>query len=285
MKALIAILVAVLVAAGMAAAGGSSGVRVGEFPAFALCGLLAFVIQWLAFIPAYLLQSERFYDLVGSLTYILLALLALLMARPEDLSRMLIGGLVILWACRLGSFLFLRIRRAGEDSRFRHIKPHALRFLLAWTLQGLWVYMTFAAGLAAILSEGSASVNVLTAVGLVAWLLGFAMEVVADHQKSRFRADPANREKFINHGLWRYSRHPNYFGEILLWTGIAIMAFPLLAGWQHLTLISPLFVYLLLTRVSGVNMLEASGSKRWGEDPDYRAYCERTPALFPKPWL
>ncbi|MDJ0878774.1 MAG: DUF1295 domain-containing protein [Halieaceae bacterium] len=285
MQSVIGILVALLLASGMALAGGSGGSKLGDASLFALCGLLAFAIQWLAFIPAFAMQTERFYDLTGSLTYILLALMALLLATPEDVPRVTIGILVMVWACRLGSFLFLRIRQAGEDRRFRHIKPHFLRFLMTWTLQGLWVFITFAAGLAAILSGTPAGIDAFTVVGLCAWLLGFAIEVVADGQKSRFRADPANREKFISHGLWRYSRHPNYFGEILLWTGIAIMAFPMLSGWQYLTLVSPLFVYLLLTRVSGVSMLEASGSKRWGDDPAYREYCERTPVLFLNPLL
>ncbi len=279
----IGILVAVVLGLVMALAGGSQGARFGELSVFAFCGALAFAIQWLAFVPAYLLQTERFYDLTGSLTYITLALVALLLAVPEDVPRVLIATLVMAWACRLGGFLFLRISAAGEDSRFRHIKPHLLRFLMTWTLQGLWVLVTFAAGLAAITSGVDASITVFTVVGLIAWLLGFAIEVVADGQKSRFRADPANRERFITHGLWRYSRHPNYFGEILLWSGIAIMAYPMLAGWQHLTLVSPLFVYVLLTRVSGVNMLEASGRKRWGDDPAYREYCERTPTLFLNP--
>ncbi len=278
---IVGILVAVAFAAAMALAGGQAGATVAGASVFALCGALAFGIQWLAFIPAFALQTERFYDLTGSLTYILLALVALLTAVPEDLPRVLIAVLVMVWACRLGGFLFWRISAAGEDSRFRHIKPHFLRFLMTWTLQGLWVYVTFAAGLAAITSTVEAAVSLYTLVGAGAWTLGFTIEVIADAQKSRFRAAPANRDRFISHGLWRYSRHPNYVGEILLWTGIAIMAYPMLVAWQHLTLVSPLFVYLLLTRVSGVNMLEASGHKRWGDDPAYREYCERTPVLFP----
>ncbi len=278
---LIGILVAVALATAMALAGSQAGVTVAGVSVFALCGALAFGIQWLAFIPAFALQTERFYDLVGSLTYILLALVALLTATPEDLPRVLMATLVMMWACRLGGFLFWRIRAAGEDSRFRHIKPHFLRFLMTWTLQGLWVYITFAAGLAAITSTVPASASAFTLVGGSTWLLGFVIEVIADAQKTRFRADPSNRDHFISHGLWRYSRHPNYVGEILLWTGIAIIAYPLLIGWQQLTLLSPLFVYLLLTRVSGVNMLEASGRRRWGDDPAYREYCQRTPVLFP----
>ncbi len=244
---------------------------------------LAFIIQWVMFVPAYLLQTERFYDLTGSLTYIALALGALALAPQLDAPRLLIGGLVIVWAVRLGSFLFLRIRADGGDTRFTHIKPHFGRFLLAWTLQGLWVTVTFAAGLAAITSAGPASVGVFTLLGVGLWVFGFVFEVVADRQKRAFRRDPANRGRFITQGLWRYSRHPNYFGEIVLWVGIAVMALPMLSGWAYLTLVSPVFVYLLLTRISGVNLLEAQGRKRWGDDAAYREYCERTPVLVPGP--
>ena len=184
---------------------------------------------------------------------------------------------------RLGSFLFLRILSDREDVRFRHIKPHFLRFLMTWTLQGLWVFITFGAGLAAITSPVQSGTSALVVAGACLWVAGFVIEVVADQQKRRFRRQPGNRDAFIQQGLWRYSRHPNYFGEIVLWTGVAVTALPMLTGWQHLTLLSPVFVYLLLTRVSGVNMLEAQGRKRWGDDEAYRAYRARTPVLVPRP--
>jgi steroid 5-alpha reductase family enzyme len=279
---IVGILVSVALAAGMSLAGGASGAELGGLPVFALCGLLAFAIQWVMFVPAYLLQTERFYDITGSVTYIAVAFFGLASAPGLDAPRILITLLVVAWAARLGTFLFARIRADREDVRFRHIKPHFLRFLLTWTLQGLWVIVTFAAGLAAVTSETSSTANVYTLTGVVIWLVGFVFEVVADQQKRRFLRDPANRAGFIQHGLWQYSRHPNYFGEIVLWVGIAVIAYPMLTGWQHLTLVSPLFVFLLLTRISGVNLLEAQGRKRWGDDAAYQAYCRRTPVLVPR---
>jgi steroid 5-alpha reductase family enzyme len=118
------------------------------------------------------------------------------------------------------------------------------------------------------------------ALGTLAWAAGFVIEVVSDGQKRRFRDDPANRGRFIQSGLWAWSRHPNYFGEILLWSGIAMVALPALSGWQHATLISPIFVYVLLTRISGIPMLESRARKRWGDEPEYRAYKARTPSLL-----
>ena len=191
--------------------------------------------------------------------------------------------MVVVWAVRLGSYLVLRIRKAGADSRFDAIKPSFPRFLSTWTLQGLWVTLTLAAALAAITTTERVSLGTVTAIGIVVWVVGIGLEATADAQKSRFRADPANKGRFIQSGLWSWSRHPNYFGEIVLWVGVAIVALPVLRGWQWVTLISPVFVFLLLTRVSGVPLLEKSADERWGSEPEYQAYKARTSVLTPRP--
>jgi steroid 5-alpha reductase family enzyme len=284
LRSLIGVAVAVAIGAAMALAGSDGGAYFSwapGLPAFAVCAALAFAIQWLAFIPAYLAQSEKFYDLTGSVTYLAVALLAA--SVHGDPRSLLLAGMIAVWALRLGSFLFLRIHAAGSDSRFDRIKTNAPRFLMTWTLQGLWVVMTAAAAVAAMTAKRSIAVDAFAVAGLLLWLAGFVIEVVADNQKRRFRRDPANRGRFIRHGLWAWSRHPNYFGEILLWFGVAVAAFPALGGWQYATLISPIFVYLLLNRVSGVPLLEAQAEKRWGDDSDYRHYRDRTPALWPRP--
>ena len=201
----------------------------------------------------------------------------------QDTADRIIALLVVVWAIRLGSFLFQRILAEGADARFDRIKPSFHRFLMTWTLQGLWVLVTVSAGLAAITGAHPRGIDPWLITGATLWFVGFAIETTADLQKRRFRAAPGNRSRFIDTGLWRISRHPNYCGEILLWTGIAIAALPSLTGWQHATLLSPLFVYLLLTRISGVNLLEARGMKRWGNDADYLAYLRDTPVLFPLP--
>jgi len=274
------ILVSLLLAAGLAWAGSQGGLYRGDAPLFAQLVALAFVVQWLVFIPAFLFQTERCYDLTGSLTYITVTISGLLLAGQGGIVRLCIAAMVVVWALRLGSFLFLRILRDGSDGRFDRIKPDFLRFLMTWTLQGLWVSITLGAALAALTSAGDMQPNAWFYLGAAIWLFGFLIEVVADEQKRRFRRDTRNQGQFIQHGLWRYSRHPNYVGEILLWLGISIAVAPALSGWQLVTLVSPLFVYLLLTRVSGVPLLEARARRRWGDHPDYAAYLERTPILF-----
>ncbi len=282
-NAVIAFPIVVLLGLGVAVAGSQGGSSVRGVPVFALAVGLAFLIQWLAFIPAYLGQSERFFDLTGSLTYITVAIAAVLLGPPVDGRSILLLALVVIWAARLGSFLVRRIHKAGKDERFDPIKPSFIRFLNTWTLQGLWVTLTLAAALAAITTTARKELGVVAFTGALIWVAGFALEAVADLQKNRFRADPANRGRFIHTGLWSWSRHPNYFGEIVLWIGVAIIAVPVLQGWQWVTLVSPVFVALLLIRVSGVPMLEKRADEKWGGQEDYEAYKAHTPVLVPRP--
>lgn len=271
------------VGSAVAWAGSHGSVEAAGAPLFALCAAIAFAIQWIAFVPSHLAQTEHYYDLTGSLTYLTLCVTALLLAPAPDARALLVATLVAAWALRLGSFLFRRIRQDGSDGRFDRIKPDFLRFLMAWTLQGLWVFLTFACGLAVLTSERSLPLGGFALLGALLWLAGFGVEVTADRQKRAFRRDDANDGRFIEQGLWAWSRHPNYFGEIVLWLGIALIALPVLDGWRLVTLISPVFVYVLLTRISGVPLLEARARRRWGDDPAWRAYTRRTPALWPRP--
>jgi len=283
LESLIAIFAALLIAAAVAWAGSQHGVQIGGLPLFALAGIVAFAIQWVVFAPSYRAQTERWYDLTGSFTYLTVAIGTLLLAGRFDLRSLIIVALVAVWAARLGSFLYRRVQKAGSDSRFDDIKPSFLRFLMAWTLQGLWVFLTLAAALAAMTASTTPAFGWLGWLGVLVWVVGFGIEAVADAQKQAFRNDPANKDRFIQSGLWGWSRHPNYLGEITLWTGIALIAMPALSGWQHVALISPVFVYLLLTRISGIPMLESRAEERWGDDPAYRDYKARTPVLFPRP--
>jgi steroid 5-alpha reductase family enzyme len=282
-NALVALPVVLVIGALVALAGSQGGSTVGGFPVFALCVILAFAIQWVAFVPAYLLQTERFFDITGGLTFITVTVVAVFLSADADARTYLLLAMVVIWAVRLASYLFLRIRKAGADKRFDAIKPSFPRFLNTWTLQGLWVTLTLAAALAAITTTERVGLGTVSAIGLLVWVVGIGLEVIADAQKSRFRADPANKGRFIHTGLWSWSRHPNYFGEILLWAGVAIVALPVLRGWQWATLISPVFVALLLLRVSGVPLLEKAADEKWGGQLDYEAYKNRTSLLVPRP--
>ena len=282
MKKLAFILLAVGLPLAVTGLANPSGATINGWPAAPTLALGAFVIQWLAFIPARLLQTERFYDLTGSATYIAVTLGAVVTASESTGAQKLIAIMIFIWAGRLGSFLFRRIHAAGGDQRFDQIKISSSRFFVAWTLQGTWVVMTSCAAVAAILSPEQPPLGFVYIVGALMWVTGFVIEVIADRQKSRFREDPANGGQFICTGLWAHSRHPNYFGEILLWSGITMMAVPYLSGSQWIVVVSPLFVYALLTRISGIPTLAKRGQQLWGEDPAYQAYLSNTPRLFPR---
>ena len=247
--------------------------------------ILAFLIQWVAYIPAYTFQTEKFYDLTGTLTYLTVVWFTYMLSNSAEepkIGNLILALLISIWAVRLGSFLFLRIHKAGEDKRFRTIKPSASQFFMTWTLQGFWVSICSMCALTAISSEVGVVVNVFFYIGFALFLIGFSIEVIADNQKNTFRSLEENKDKFIATGLWAKSRHPNYFGEIMLWTGIALIAFPSLSGTQYLTLISPVFTYILLVHISGVRMLEDMGNKKWGHLEEYKNYKDKTPRIIPK---
>ena len=174
-------------------------------------------------------------------------------------------------------------KSAGKDDRFDEIKPSFNRFLNVWTIQGLWVTFTRVAALVTITTTYRKELDLFALVGLLVWVAGFAIEVLADYQKSRFNADPQNKGKFIQTRLWSRSRHPNYFGEITLWIGVMIIALPVLQGWPWVTLISPIFVTLLVTRVSRIPLLEKKADQKWGGQTDYKTYKKRRPSCKTKP--
>ena len=247
--------------------------------------MLAFLIQWVAYIPAYIFQTEKFYDLTGSLSY--LTVIWFVFFSSNNLSGLNIQNLIVvtlisIWAIRLGTFLFGRIHKDGEDKRFRTIKTSASQFFMTWTLQGMWVSICTMCAITAISSSQGIIANALFYLGLAFFIVGFVIEVVSDQQKSAFRAVPENKEKFITSGLWSKSQHPNYFGEILLWSAIALLSISSLNGTQYLTLISPIFTYVLLVYISGVRMLDDMGNKKWGHLEEYKEYKRNTPTLFLK---
>ena len=247
--------------------------------------LLAYVIHWIAYIPAYLFQTEKFYDLTGSVTYLSVVWFVFLSTYQSislNFGNLILVLLISIWTIRLGLFLFMRIHKAGEDKRFRTIKTSASQFFMTFTISGLWVTLCSMCALVAISSPEGLVMNALTYVGIILFIIGFGIEIVADNQKTAFRSIEANKDSFITSGLWSKSRHPNYFGEVLLWFAIAVISFSSLEGLQLITLISPVFTYILLVYISGVRMLEDMNDKKWADDEQYKSYKKNTPMLFPK---
>ena len=245
--------------------------------------LFAFIIQWTLFIPAFLFKTEKFYDISGSFTYISIVSYVCYQSyllNGFNLANLILVFFIGFWAVRLGSFLFLRIHKAGEDRRFRLIKRSPTQFFMTWTLQGMWVSLCSACALTAMASDQGLIINTWFYTGIFLFLFGLAIEIVADYQKTIFRKDQKNKDDFIKTGLWSLSRHPNYLGEIILWLGISAISFSSLSDWQYITLISPIFTYFLLVHISGVRILELNGKKKWGHLKTYNEYIDKTPMLL-----
>ena len=240
------------------------------------------IIHWAAFLPALIFKTEKFYDLTGSICYAFGSVFVYYQTYGATFSLSLfISIAVLIWTIRLGSFLLKRVLDEGEDKRFRTIKTSPTQFFMTFNLSALWVVICSLCALTAV-SNGVLVVEPIFYLGLLTFITGFSIEIIADNQKTQFRAIPENANKFITTGLWSSSRHPNYFGEVVLWAGIAIMSLPYLEGAQYWTLISPIFSFVLIYFVSGVRMLEARASVKWGENTEYQKYVKKTPVFFPK---
>ena len=258
-----------------------NSVSYGSLSLFLLCTIIIFILQWIVFIPSYLFSTEHFFDLTGAVTFIAVSILAFLINDFNNLRQWVVLILILIWALRLGSFLFLRIKKAGEDSRFTTIKKDFSVFFLTWNLQGLWVLFTLFGALTILTSNKNSNFGIFDIVGVLIWVIGFAIEVVSDRQKSEFKNNKSNAGLFIRSGLWKYSRHPNYFGEILIWIGISVIGIPIYSGLGWVGLISPFFVFIMLYYISGVRLLEKQANERWGNNNEYLLYKLKTPVLFP----
>ncbi|XP_072022755.1 uncharacterized protein [Amphiura filiformis] len=247
-------------------------------------GLWDVGIQWAGFAVAAALKTEKFYDLAGSGTFLFLAIQTLRWGNTFYFRQKVQTGMVATWAVRLGLFLFTRVLHAGGDSRFDKVKGNPKTFFIYWTIQALWVWLTLLPTMILNSEKRDKPLGLRDYAGWGLWTAGFLLEAVADYQKTVFKADPDNAGKFISTGLWSISRHPNYLGEILLWAGLYLSSSSVMSGYQHLSVISPIFVYLLLTRVSGVPILERQGMKRYGKDPAYLDYVKNTALLLPGFW-
>ena len=285
-KDYISVIIAFFIGALIAIGGSQNGAQYHGYPILFICLMISFVLHWIAFIPAYLARTEKFYDIAGTVAYLSVLATASYLTMISSNNNLQLRSiiaiiLVLIWALRLGIFLFVRVLKAGEDRRFREVKQNFSKFLVWWSVSALWVFLTAANALTMIINNVSFTDDFYFYFGLSLWLIGFSFEAIADEQKRRFKSDKKNKDAFISTGLWGLSRHPNYFGEILLWVGMAVIALPTLIGWQYVTLISPIFIYFLLTRVSGVNLLEDRANQKWGGTEEYESYVKKTPVLIP----
>ncbi|MCC7074433.1 MAG: DUF1295 domain-containing protein [Deltaproteobacteria bacterium] len=285
LRAIVVLSVTLVVAAATAWAASAHSATLLGLPAPLVAAAVAFAVNLAGFVPAALLRTERFYDATGTLSFLAVLAVALAAAPSWSLPRVLPALLVAVWTLRLGSFLVARIRRASKDGRFDEIKGRPARFLVAWALQALWAQLTSLPAVMLVSAREERTLSAIELAGYALWVVGFVLELVADRQKSAHaRKAPGT---FITSGLWRFSRHPNYLGEIALWLGLFIAGAAIYQGplaWIAAAL-SPVLVFVLLRFVSGIPLLEARADQRWGADPAYRAYRDSTSLLVPLPLL
>jgi len=239
---------------------------------------VALGVQWFTFIVHGLpCSSEKFYDLSGSATHLSLVLSSLVMSKSLHSRGIILSVCCVMWFTRLGSYLFARILRDGRDDRFDELKKSHIRFLGAWTIQAFWV---FALNLPILIlnnkDQSECPLGPLDAIGMSLWLAGFLIEGISDTQKNVFRSKDANRAKFITTGLWAYSRHPNYLGEHMIWTGVCLSASSSFHGAEFLGWLAVAITVLLLWKVSGIPGLEAKADEKWGNEPEYQHYKKHT---------
>lgn len=234
------------------------------------------------FLVAYKYKTDKLTDISYAVTFVVLAVVALFIGQSDFMKYVLVA-MISVWACRLGGFLLIRVWRTGRDSRFDDMRDDFVKFGRFWVAQAVSVWAILLPSIF-VLTGGAMQFGAVAIAGFVIWMVGLMCEATADWQKYRFSQDPANKNKWIATGIWRYSRHPNYFGEIMVWVGVYLFVFASLEGWMlWVGLVSPLFIASLLLFVSGIPILEKSADQRWGNDPKYQAYKRRTSILVPMP--
>jgi steroid 5-alpha reductase family enzyme len=252
--------------------------------------IVDFGLQLVFGVLSIILKTEKFYDFIGAITHISCAFLGAFYDwdaskdfTQAKLAQVIQAVCISLWAGKLGAFLFYRVLKAGSDSRFEDAKKKPLVLLIYWMLQGMWVYLNLLPSLFMFFSkQKDTKVLYVSIIGWVLFLFGLVFETVSDYQKTVFRNDPANKGRFITTGLWSISRHPNYFGEIVLWYGILIAAAPFFdTNWAYFAVPCPTLTALQICFLSGIPLLENGGLKRWGNDPEYAKYLSSVSVLVP----
>ena len=286
MISVLIIILTILIPSSLSLLFSDNSISINGYPVLLYCVLISFTIHLIIFIPSAIMKNEKFYDFTGMIAYLSIIIFAIqqkyIQIHSIDIYSLVLSLLISIWTLRLGIFLFYRVLKVGEDIRFKDVKNNALQFFVWFSISSLWVSLTTMAAMNVITSKNYNQDLTLLYIGTIIWIIGFLFEIISDYQKIKFKNNALNKNKFIDSGLWSISRHPNYFGEIILWIGIYIITLPSTSGLEYLGIISPLFVIILLNKVSGINLLEASADKKWCSSNEYQKYKKITPRLIPK---
>ena len=238
-------------------------------------------INLLMFVPAFIFKTDKLTDISYAVTFVVVLLFGFL-TNSINVMTVLLLIMIVLWAIRLGVYLLIRIRKIGRDKRFDGMRENFFPFLKFWILQGISVFVIMVPAVLFLNTEIK-TFGAVSLIGIIIWCGGLMLETTADYQKYQFINNIDNKGKWIDIGVWHYSRHPNYLGEIMVWVGLYLFMLPVLSiSHAFIGLIGPLYIITLISFVSGIPLLEKGADKRWGENPAYRAYKKRVGVLFPK---
>lgn len=251
----------------------------------ALTAIVTVAYQFAFFFVSYLAKFDKLTDFAGSTNFIVLAVMTLIVGGEYEARQIVTTVCVVIWGSRLGAFLFYRIILWGEDNRFDDKRQNLGRLAAFWILQALWVW-TVSLPVTIINSKPSYEISVPSALAYVGWaifIVGFLIEAVADQQKLWYKEKPESRGRWTDVGVWSWSRHPNYFGEIIIWWGLYLASVRDFKGAEHAAVAGPVFITILLLFVSGVPMLEKSGDRKYGRKEGYDEFKRRTSVIIPIP--
>lgn len=240
-------------------------------------------INLLFFLLASTFKTDKFTDFTYGFTFITLVLFFLLKTQTFYLPQILLATMVVIWGIRLITYLLVRILKIKKDRRFNKIREKPLKFLQFWVFQGLAVWVILLPSIYLLNKTESMPLSLVMVLGIFVWALGLLTETVSDWQKFTFKNNPQNVGLWIQTGLWKYSRHPNYFGEILCWLGIFIFVLPTIQGISWLTIVNPIFITFILLFVSGIPLLEKSNDAKYSDNKNYWVYKKKTSILVPLP--
>uniref|UniRef100_T1JI56 Uncharacterized protein n=1 Tax=Strigamia maritima TaxID=126957 RepID=T1JI56_STRMM len=259
---------------------------------FAITAIVIGSLQFIFFIIAAVFQFDKLTDFASGGNFIIVAILTFILAQSYSRRQLLVTTFICIWGIRLSCYLVYRVMKVGREKSFRRRSSNIIRYAIFWTFQAFWVFVVSLPVVyinSPLNAEPNQALNIkktmtpFDVVGTTVFLLGFLCETIADMQKNNFKDDPANQGKWCDVGLWGWSRHPNYFGEVSVWWGIFIIAVNVLEGIEWVAVVGPSFITLIILFLSGIPILEKISDDRYRGNTSYHIYKECTSPFIPCP--